>query len=58
MRSEQYVEGLNIGYRKGSALQTFALKFLLDNPNITCVVNGITDQTYLEDVLPLLGNPE
>jgi aryl-alcohol dehydrogenase-like predicted oxidoreductase len=55
-RVEQYVSGLKIGYEKGKIpLQQFALKYLIDNPDVTCVLNGITEQSYLDDVFPLLG---
>jgi hypothetical protein len=55
-RTEEFVESLNIGYKRSDLvpLQNFSLKFLVDNPNVTSVLTGMTRPEYVETSLAVL----
>jgi len=53
--TEEYIESKYPGkYTKSVPLQQFAMKYLLNNPNVDVVLNGMTRQKYVDEALSLV----
>jgi aryl-alcohol dehydrogenase-like predicted oxidoreductase len=56
LAAEEKIASLYRGkYSTHTTLQQFAMRYLLDNPNIDCVLNGMTRSTYVDQALKELG---